>query len=591
MNTRTGESAGGPDGDAGRRPPGVAGGIVHTYQKYDPKNFPSPTAEPPDLASAAMEHMLRFGSMRELTPEELARAVRLDPSMFPMLGPSLDSIAALLRERKRKILETYESESVQHEAARALAEVARDARPPKDLRGAFAAAVRGEQLHELEKLYYKVPDASEFAGDLVRTIERMGEKYLVEELASTYAFTGREAMSVELALEIKDELAAIDKLLEQLKEAAKNAQLAIIDMDELSELVPEGDTDALRRLQEQIEDYMREAARAQGLEHTREGYALSPGAMRLFQGRLLREIFASLQAARTGRHDAVASDDGVVELSRTRAYEFGDSVASMDAPQSFVNAAVRRHAEAVRDGRAPERGLRLTAADIEIHESKKTPRCATSVVIDMSGSMRNDGQYINAKRMALALDGLIRTEYPGDALTFVEVFSVAKIRGVGEIPALMPKPVTIRAPRVRLRADLSDPKVTEGMIPPHFTNLQHGLRLARQTLATQDTPNRQIMLITDGLPTAHMDGEHLYLIYPPDPLTEDATMREAMLCARAGITINVFLLPNWWQTSEDVQFAHRLAEQTRGRVFFTGGKDLDRFVLWDYVKMRRSIIA
>lgn len=537
-----------------------------------------------------MEHMLRFGSMRELSPEDLARAIKLDPSMFPMLGPSLGAIAESLRERKRKLLEKFETESVRHEAARALENTARDARPPKELRGKFAAAMRNQQLHELEQIYYKIPDHSEFSLDLLHAIERMGDKYQIEALASKYAFTGRESMDVPLALAVKEELETIDKLLKQLEEAAKTAQLAIIDMDDLAEFARDADLEGLRAMQQQVEDYLRHEAAAQGLDNAGRGFSLSPKAMRLFQGRLLREIFSTLQAARSGRHEGVLSDDGAVEIAKTKAYEFGDSVSSMDVPQSFVNAALRAgNNRSGSGGVGPP--LSILPEDIEVHLTRKTPKCATSVVIDMSGSMRNDGQYINAKRMALALDGLIRSEYPGDFLSFVEVYSVAKIRHISEVPGLLPKPVTIRAPKVRLRADLSDPSISEGMIPPHFTNLQHGLRLARQTLSVQDTPNKQVMLITDGLPTAHMDGQHLYLIYPPDPLTEEATMREARACKRDGITINVFLLPNWWQTSEDVQFAHRLAEETRGRVFFTGGKDLDRFVLWDYVKMRRSIIA
>lgn len=578
-----------------RTPSGALGGIIHTYQKYDPKEFPSPTAPPPDLAGAAMDHMLQFGSMRDFTPEELARATRLDPSMFPQLGPSMEALAAMLRERKRKILERYETDGVQREALAAKEQSAKDARVPKDLRGAFAQAMRDEQIYDLERLYYKVPDGSEFARDMMRAIERLAEKYQVDELASKYDFTGRESMSVPQALEIKNELETIDKLLEQLKKAAENAQLAIIDMDELSEFAEPGQMEALAAMQQQIEDYLREQAAAQGLEHTRDGYKLGASALKLFQGKLLREIFSTLQAARSGRHEAVTTDDGVVELARTRQYAFGDSVSHMDVPQSVVNGLLREKGaepsshQGIKGDASPR--LRLRPDDIEIHDTKKSPKCATSVVIDMSGSMRNDGQYINAKRMALALDGLIRSEYPGDFLSFVEVYSLAKIRHISEIPALMPKPVSIRAPRVRLRADLSDPKVPEAAIPAHFTNLQHGLRLARQTVAAQDTPNRQIMLITDGLPTAHMDGQHLYLLYPPDPMTEEATMREARACARDGITINVFLLPNWWQTSEDVQFAHRMAEQTRGRVFFTGGRDLDRFVLWDYVRMRRQVIA
>jgi uncharacterized protein with von Willebrand factor type A (vWA) domain len=254
----------------------------------------------------------------------------------------------------------------------------------------------------------------------------------------------------------------------------------------------------------------------------------------------------------------------------------------MDIPGSMINAMIRH---------GPGLPIRVGPDDIEIHRTRNTPKCATAVLLDMSGSMRYDGLYVNVKRMALALDGLIRREYPGDWLQFVEVATFAKLRQPGEIVLLLPKPVTMFDAVVRLRADMSDERINEMQIPPHFTNIQHGLHLARQTLAAQDTPNRQIIVITDGLPTAHFEGQELYLLYPPDPRTEEATMREGRLCRREGITINVFLLQSWWQSSEDVQFAHRLAESTAGRVFFTAGKDLDRYVVWDYLKRRREILA
>jgi uncharacterized protein with von Willebrand factor type A (vWA) domain len=155
----------------------------------------------------------------------------------------------------------------------------------------------------------------------------------------------------------------------------------------------------------------------------------------------------------------------------------------------------------------------------------------------------------------------------------------------------MPKPVTVYDPVVRLKADMSDPRVSEMLIPPHFTNIQHGLQLARQLLSVQDTPNRQVILITDGLPTAHFEGQMLYLLYPPTAKTEEATLREGQLCAREGITINIFLLSNYNQSEEDVRFAYRLAESTRGRVFFPGGSELDRYVVWDYIKRRKHIIS
>jgi uncharacterized protein with von Willebrand factor type A (vWA) domain len=96
---------------------------------------------------------------------------------------------------------------------------------------------------------------------------------------------------------------------------------------------------------------------------------------------------------------------------------------------------------------------------------------------------------------------------------------------------------------------------------------------------------------TDGLPTAHFEGGDLYMLYPPDARTESETMREAMRCKQEGIVINVFLLPSWSQSEEDIRFAHRMAETTGGRVLFAGGEELDRFVVWDYVKMRRTIIG
>ena len=155
---------------------------------------------------------------------------------------------------------------------------------------------------------------------------------------------------------------------------------------------------------------------------------------------------------------------------------------------------------------------RLTARDIEVHQTRNTPKCATSVVLDMSGSMRYGSLHVSVKRMALALQGLVHKEFPGDFLQFVEMYTVARLRAPGEVPNIMPKPVTIFDSVVRLRADMSDPRVAEADVPPHFTNIQHALQLSRQRLARQDTPNRQVILITDGLPTAHFEGSDLYML-------------------------------------------------------------------------------
>ena len=563
--------------------PKPLGGIIHTYQKYDPQAFPLPTQEGPDLASLAMEHYLTFGDLRELTDEELARAVRIDPRQISGLGPSLDTLIAILEERRRKILSTYESRSVVDLAADAFRQAAQGVRPPRKHRDAFAQAVREEQIYDLERLWYRLrADGSDFARGILRVTERLGEKYQVDELHGKYEFTGHESMKVPTALAVKAELEKIDELLRQLRQAKETAQIGVIDMAALSEYAEPGDLEKLNEFQQQIESYLRDLAERQGLRRDRGAYQITPRAMRIFQGKLLERIFRDLKPSRTGRHVGPVVGDGAVELPQTRAYEFGDSPAQMDIPQTMINAMLRQ------PGSFP---LEISAEDIEIHRTRNTPKCATAVVMDMSGSMRYNGLYRNVKRMALAIDGLIRREFPGDVLRFIEMYTFAKLCQPGELTQLLPKPVTISDPWVRLKADMSRDDMSEALVHPHFTNIQRALQLARQLLAVQNTPNRQIVLITDGLPTAHFEDHWLYLLYPPDPQTEAATMREARRCHREGITINIFLLPTWSQSREDIKFAYRMAEATQGRVFITTGKDLDRYVVWDYLARRRELIT
>ncbi|GIW98566.1 MAG: hypothetical protein KatS3mg111_1899 [Pirellulaceae bacterium] len=559
------------------------GGVVHVYQRYDPTQFPSPTKPPPDLVAPAFEHALAFGRYRELTEEELARAVELDPSQIDALGPSIEHLRKLLEERKQKILSTYESDTVQRRADEAVRQAAGQVRVPKPLRRLFRQAVRERQIYLLERLYFRLEDTSPAAGKLTALIARLADQYAMDELAARYEFTGHEALTIPRALEVKEELEQIDELLRQLEEAAKTARIGIIDLQKLSEFVSEQDMASLEEVRQQVENLLRELAERQGLQQDARGtFQLTPQAFKIFQGQLLQRIFSNLQAGRTGRHHGRIEGDGSVELPATRAYQFGDSLASMDLSSSIVNNLIRQPKATVR---------RLHPDDIEVHRTRNTPKCATAVIMDMSGSMRYDAQYINVKRMALALQGLITTEYPGDVLRFIEMYTFGKLCPPGEIINLLPKPVTLHDPWVRLRVDMSRDDITESQIHPHFTNIQHALRLARQNLVAVDTPNRQVVLITDGLPTAHFEESMLYLLYPPDPRTEEATLREGRLCRREGIVINVFLVPSWSQSPEDIRFAYRLAEATQGRVIFTAGRDLDRFVVWDYLDRKREILG
>jgi len=559
------------------------GGIVHSYQRYDPARIPSPRPADVDLVSPAMEHLLEFGELDDLTPEELAGAVLLDPEQIRGFGPSIESLRRMLEARKRKILERWDATGARKRARTAFREAAAKVKPPAKHKEIFHRAVREEQLRLLERLWYaQDDDQSRFGAELVGLVDRLGAVYQIDELATKWAFTGREKLGVEEAIEVKEELEEIDRLLAQLAEAQKNARVGLIDLEALGRYAADGELDDLARLKAQVEEMVARMAAEQGLDKGKKGYSLSPKAMRLFQGKLLEKIFSALDPSRTGRHQVNVTGEGAVELVPTRPYEFGDSVAHIDIPGSLVNAMLRQ---------GKERPLRLDARDIEVHTTRNTPKCATVVALDMSGSMRHGGLYVSVKRMALALQGLVQREFPGDTLSFLEMYSFAKPRPAGEIVTLLPKPVTIFEPVVRLRADMSDPAITAEDVPPHFTNIQHALQLARRQLARADTPNKQVILITDGLPTAHFEGNQLFLLYPPHKRTEEATLREAEACRREGIVVNVFLLSGWSQSREDIQFAYKLAETAKGRVFFTAGKELDRFVVWDYVSRRRSIIG
>ena len=139
---------------AGYRP----GGVIHAYQKYDPAQFPPPSQPPPDLVTPAFEQALMYGNYRELTEEELARAIRFDPSQIAGMGPSLDMLRAMLEERKRKILETYETRQVQKKARSAFQKSAKQLRVPREMDQVYRRAIAQEQPFLLEHLWYRTGD-------------------------------------------------------------------------------------------------------------------------------------------------------------------------------------------------------------------------------------------------------------------------------------------------------------------------------------------------------------------------------------------------------------------------------------------------
>jgi uncharacterized protein with von Willebrand factor type A (vWA) domain len=292
-----------------------------------------------------------------------------------------------------------------------------------------------------------------------------------------------------------------------------------------------------------------------------------------------------------GRHHATYTGDGNVEMTTTKPFEFGDSLTSLDLPSSLLNSAIRQ----LGSDTAPEAGrIRIDSRDFMVHETKGAASTAIVMLIDQSGSMSRFGRFFNAKKLALALDALIRTEYPEDKLSFICFSTFAKPVGVGSIPELAPKPVTMMGGTVNLRVDFfrEGAERQKAMIPEHFTNLQKGLELARVQLANSDTRNKSILLITDGAPTAFYEGSCLYLTYPPNERTYEATMREVRRVTDDKITINTFMMGNEYDGGYfgEGDFLEQMHRVNQGRLIYPAPDKLTQYVLKDYLDHKNKII-
>ncbi len=428
-------------------------------------------------------------------------------------------------------------------------------------------------------------DRSRFARELVQLVDRLGDKYQVDELAAKYEFTGRTPMTVPQALEVKEELETIDRLLKQLEEAARRRRRSASSTWTSWPSSPSrAKSKSSTSLQKQIEEIMRQMAEQQGLERGPEGYQLTPQGLPAVSRQAAGADLQQSEASRTGRHQGPIVGEGAVEMQHTKQYEFGDSVANMDMPASLINAMIRG---------GTGLPMRMKQEDIEIHRTRNTPKCATAVLMDMSGSMRYGGHYVHVKRMALALDGLIRREYPGDFLQFVEMYTFAKPVRPADIVSLMPKPVTVFDPVVRLRADMSREDMSEYYIPPHFTNIQHALQMGRQFLATAG--HAQPAVHPDHRRAAHgplrrAPPVHDLSARPREHRGGHAARGAALPAGRASRSI-FSCCPVGRSRAKMCSLPIGWPRATKGRVFFTAGRDLDRYVVWDYLNRRREILA
>jgi len=422
--------------------------------------------------------------------------------------------------------------------------------------------------------------------DLGTSISRMQKDLedlnTLQEGQKRFAFRGNQGLSRKEALELLRQMQDMEELKQSMKQAQANGDLFNFDLEKLARyLGPESYEEFLER-RERIMENLRKLMEEQGQvvqdEDTGE-MKLSPASVRRIGRRALEEIFSALKSDDTGANITAEEGEGEQVSTESRPLEFGDSIHALDISSTLINTYIRTGSN------------RPGFQDIEIFKSRGQARSATVVLLDMSGSMMRSDRFYYAKRMVLALDALIREDYKDDRLMVVGFGTFARSYTPADIPSLQPFPVTMFDPHIRLRLDASNEE-SMAFAPQYFTNLQRGLSLSRKLLGSGETKNRQIILITDGVPTAHFEGSTLHINYPPSPGDFDFALRETRAATDDGIVINTFLLTSDWEFSYfgDESFIQQFAKQSEGRIFYPHPRQMDRMVLVDFIQNKKTLI-
>jgi Ca-activated chloride channel homolog len=304
-------------------------------------------------------------------------------------------------------------------------------------------------------------------------------------------------------------------------------------------------------------------------------FAVTPKGLRRVESKALDELFDVQRQGAVGKHDTPFKGPGQVVHEESRPYRYGDPVSQLNMQETLRNALHRERS-------GPP--IRISSDDLVVYETEYQTTCATVVLLDMSGSMSRGGKYGAAKKVALALQGLVRGRYQGDFLQTIGFYSFASPMNERELLNSAPKPVSMFDPRVRLRINLDQPP---DFVPQHFTNIHAGLQFARRVLKRQSAPNRQIICITDGEPTAHLDGRDLMLIYPPSEQTSQITLQEARRCSQEGIHISSFALIEDYFYLDLVNFVEKMAEVSGGIAAYCNSSDLGNLVIERFTQGRR----
>lgn len=404
-----------------------------------------------------------------------------------------------------------------------------------------------DQRRELQSLLQDRFDDADLNAEMQRLAEALAAG---GPRTSRYRFGGSEDIDLEAALRLMRELRDLDELVGQVQTADRSGDLDRIDKDLLQALLGDEDADALddlKTLAKALEEagYIRPAA---------DKWELTPRGARMIGQRALGEIYARLRHQSLGSHETPEEGRFGERLEQTKPYEFGDPF-HLHMPRTIRNAIDR-------DG--PRTPVGLRPDDFEIYRSERVTSTATAMLVDLSWSMALRGSFQAAKKVALALHNLVTSQFPKDAFHIIGFAAYAKELPAHELPFLQWDEYVLG------------------------TNMQHALLLAERLLAKHAAGAKQIVMISDGEPTAHLEGARARFAYPPTAATYRATFRAVKRCTRSGIAINTFMLD---ADRHLKAFVDAIARINGGRVFFTSPDQLGEYILVDYVRGKRQRVG
>jgi uncharacterized protein with von Willebrand factor type A (vWA) domain len=406
------------------------------------------------------------------------------------------------------------------------------------------ASMSPEQRDELRALAEQVLQDMDLAFEVDRLSSNLSGSFPDMPWGEPSLAAGDEAMPFSAAVDAMERLHDYEDLDRSMRGDYPGASIEDVDEEALRRTLGEPAVHDLRALK-RVERALEEA----GLVTRREGrLEVTPRGARKLGERALVRVFEELRRDREGTHDVRQLGGESEPTGSTRPWRFGD--AGQIAVQRTVFNAV------VRGGTGGS--VTLAPDDFELVDAEQRSEAATAVLLDLSFSMPLRGHFVHAKKMALALHALIESRYPHDTLYLIGFSDYAR--------RMQPQDLT-----------------AAGWERVYGTNMQHAFHLAGRLLAEHPRATRQVIMVTDGEPTAHLVGDEAFFSWPPVPETIRLTLAEAVRLSRAGVRLNVFMLED---SPGLIRFMERLAELTSGRVFLMDDRDIGAFVVRDYVSRR-----